>query len=163
MENILDLELPDLSRKKRSKLQQFEPRPCKPDLDPQDPDTDNFTSQRSKFNGYQIPTEWIPKPFKKPTPPSKKDLHPYYQKCLDILEEEAKQLKKEWKPKPFCKPEPLIPVHTSQVQECFIFSEADFPKLETFNKNGSRHTLKIQNICSSYIYPQGCFSRKRKS
>ena len=35
-----------------------------------------------------------------------------------------------------------------------MFNEADFPKLETFNKNGSRHTPKIQNI-SSTILPSG--------
>ncbi|CDP21204.1 unnamed protein product [Coffea canephora] len=153
LENTLDFELPDLSRRKKSRPQQIEPRPCKLYLDPQDPDTDTFVSQRSRFNGYQILSDWVSKSSKDPLPPSKKDFHPYYQKCLDILEKEAKQLKQEWK-KSFCNPEPLIPVHIPQVQECFKFSEADFPKLETFNKNGSRHTPKIQNI-SSTILPSG--------
>ena len=35
-----------------------------------------------------------------------------------------------------------------------MFSEADFPKLETFNKNGSRHTPKIQNIAPT-VLPSG--------
>ncbi|CDP21971.1 unnamed protein product, partial [Coffea canephora] len=83
---------------------------------------------------------------------SKQDLHPYYQKCLNILEKEGEKSK--WNLKPFCKPEPLVPIHTPQIQECFMFSEADFPKFETFNKNGSRHTPKIQNI-SSTILPSG--------
>ncbi|CDP16520.1 unnamed protein product [Coffea canephora] len=99
IENILGLDLPDLSCKKRSKSKQVEPQPCKPDLDPQNPDTDSFVSQRSQFNGYQIPTEWISKNTKTSCP-------------------------------------------------------ADFPKLETFNKNGSRHTPKIKNI-SSTILPSG--------
>ena len=41
----------------------MEPRPCKPDLDHQDQDTDTFESERSKFNGYQISSNWIPKSF----------------------------------------------------------------------------------------------------
>ncbi|CDP21259.1 unnamed protein product [Coffea canephora] len=73
IENILGLDLPDLSCKKRSKSKQVEPRPCKPDLDPQNPDTDSFVSQRSQFNGYQIPTEWISKNTKTSCPVSKKD------------------------------------------------------------------------------------------
>ncbi|CDP18949.1 unnamed protein product [Coffea canephora] len=111
-------------------------------------------SSMSKFNGYQIPSIWIPKSYKKPTLPSKKDLHPYYQKCLDISKKEAKQLNVEWKPKSFCKSEPLISSHPPQVQECFMFREEDFPKLETFNKNGSRHTQKIQNVAST-VLPSG--------
>ncbi|CDP20491.1 unnamed protein product [Coffea canephora] len=136
--------------KKKKKPRLVEPRPCKPDPETEGPDSDaeSFISPRSKFNGYQIPSDWVSKIPKTPRSFSKKDLHPYYQRCLDILAKEETV----WKPKPFCKSEPLIP--TSQVQECFMFSEADFPKLETFNKNGSRHSPKIQNI-SSTVLPSG--------
>ncbi|CDP20546.1 unnamed protein product [Coffea canephora] len=143
---------PKKRRKPRSiDPEPIEPRPCKPDLDPQDPDTDTFVSKRSKFNGYQISSDWIPRSFTESSPSSKKDLHPYYQECLNILEKEAKQSKTEWKPKPFWKNEPLVPIHTPQVQECFMFREEDFPKLETFNNNGARHTLKIQNVSLQFF------------
>ena len=67
------------------------------------------------------------------------------------MKKEANQLNKEWKPKPFCKSKPLIPVHTTQVQECFMSREEDFPKLETFNKNGSRHTQKSKMLPQQFF------------
>ena len=68
-------------------------------------------------------------------------------------------MKTNWKPKSFCTVEPLIQNHTPKVQECFMFREEDFPKLETFNKNGVRHTPKIQNS-APMVLPSEKLSRQ---
>ena len=89
--DVLDL----CSKKNRSKRSKpvdpvsFEPRPCKPDPEPRQPDADDFTSSKSSFDGYKIPTSWVYQ-----TPKPSKVLHPYYQKCLEILEKEAREQNK---------------------------------------------------------------------
>ena len=83
-----------LPSKGKKKTKSCEERPCEPNLEPQDPDIDNFMSEKNDFDGYQIPSSWIPK--KSQTP--KQKLHPYYQKCLAILKKEVKKEKKVWKP-----------------------------------------------------------------
>ncbi|CDP17145.1 unnamed protein product [Coffea canephora] len=122
---------------------------------PQEPDTDSFTAVRSQFNGYQLPSSWVYQPPQK----DHKSLHPYYKKSLDILEKEARDQtkKQEWKPKlvqPIkClnqKAEPSL----NPVDKCFMFKEEDFPKLESFVKNGSRHIPKIQNAAPT-VLPSG--------
>ena len=69
------------SSKRGKKNKTCENRPCKPDLEPRNPDTDSFTSLRSKLDGYQILSQWMTQIL--PTP--KQTLHPYYKKCLSIL------------------------------------------------------------------------------
>ena len=143
---------PVTSRKKKSKPvdpEPFEPRPCKPDSPPRKPDTDNFQSACSSFDGYKIPSSWVYQQPKK----ENKSLHSYYQKCLDILEKEAreqtKELTQEWKPKSVSPNQCFYQKIETQVQaipECFMFQETDFPPLESFVKNGSKHTPKIQNV-----------------
>ena len=82
-------------------------------------------------------------------------MHPYYQQCLDILEKEAraqtKKIQKETKPINILPQSPKI---SSPPVPCFMFQEADFPPLESFVKNGSKHTPKIQNA-APIVLPTG--------
>lgn len=150
----LELDVSEISFTKKSKSvdpQPFEPQPCKSDLKPQNPDADNFQAEHSGFDGYQIPSRWVYQ-----VPKKEKILHPYYQNCLDILEKEArkqtKKIQKEWKPVPQSHSK-LVKTSTQPIQ-CFMFQEADFPPLESFVKNGSKHTPKIQNA-APIILPTG--------
>ncbi|CDP21296.1 unnamed protein product, partial [Coffea canephora] len=124
----LELDASDLSfGKKKTKPvdpQPFEPRPCKPDHKPQDPDSDNFQSARV---GLMV-TKFL--------------LHG----------EQTKKIQKEWKP--VQQPLPKSLENGTQPIPCFMFQEADFPPLESFVKNGSKHTPKIQNA-APVILPTG--------
>ena len=62
---LLGCEAKDLvGSSKRSKPKHVENRPCKKDFQPQNPYAEDkeFTSLRSKFDGFQIPTSWVSKP-----------------------------------------------------------------------------------------------------
>ncbi|CDP21822.1 unnamed protein product [Coffea canephora] len=132
----LELDASDLSfDKKKNKPvdpQPFEPRPCKPDHKPQVPNSDNFQSARSKFDGYQIPSAWV------------------YQ--VPKAKQQTKKIQKEWKPVP--QPLPKTLENSTLPIQSFMFQETDFPPLESFVKNGSKHTPKIQNA-APIILPTG--------
>ncbi|CDP18016.1 unnamed protein product [Coffea canephora] len=127
--DVLDL-YSKKNRSKRSKpidLVPFEPRPCKPDPEPRQLDADDFTSCRSSFDGYEIPTSWKQTQEWKPvqTVQTQKFSIPTFE-----------------------------PMASAQPTECFMFQEADFPPLESFVKNDFKHTPKIQTP-APVILPTG--------